>query len=86
MTSWASLAWHVTVVGGAAEPAGLLFQAVAGVASTAAAVQGCLEPGLPTWSLALALGLSLAIKDILDTIIYGCQVNTQMSLRWNKLP
>lgn len=29
------------------EPGGLLFQAMAGVASTRAAVQGCLEPGLP---------------------------------------
>lgn len=56
------------------EPGGLLFQAVAGVASTQAGAQGCLETGLPTWSLTQPLDLSLAIKDILDTIICGRQV------------
>lgn len=56
------------------EPGGPLFQAVAGVISTQAGIQGCLEPGIPMWNLEQPLDLSLAIKDILGTIIHGCQL------------
>lgn len=57
MTSRASLVWWAGCMLWNPEPGGPLSQAMAGVAGTLAAVQGCLEPGPPHVEPCTATGL-----------------------------